>query len=124
GKKQFTYTVSDGVSNAKATLTIAVKGNPVPVIQQDGYMLSADHILRLGVDKGLLANDSDPEGEQLTIADTGVFDTLFGGEVNIGTGGGFTYVSPPNFDGFDSFVYTATDGTNIAIGVATISVSP
>jgi hypothetical protein len=124
GKEIVTYHVSDGYRRATATLTIKIDDNPAPVVQQDEYSISRRMTLKLNRTNGLLANDSDPEGESLTIAETGVFDSLFGGEVNIGPKGGFTYSPPPNFNGVDSFIYTATDGSNSVAAVANIRVSP
>ena len=124
GKKVVTYRVSDGYRSATATLTIKIDDNLAPVVQQDEYLISRWMTLKLNRTNGLLANDNDPEGKSLTIAETGVFDSLFGGEVNIGPKGGFTYSPPPNFNGVDSFLYTATDGSNFVVGVATIRVSP
>jgi hypothetical protein len=124
GKEIVTYRVSDGSLSATAALTIHVEGNQAPVVLQDEYSISGRMTLKPDGNNGLLANDSDPEGEPLTMAETGVFDSLFGGEVNIDPNGGFTYSPPPNFDGFDSFIYTATDGTNSVKGVTIMRVSP
>jgi hypothetical protein len=124
GKERFNYVVSDGVHNANAVLTLVVGNNKAPVIGQDSYQVNVNQTIGIGTAKGLLANDRDPEGETLSITATGVFDTLFGGEVNIGPKGDFTYVPPPNFDGFDSFTYRITDGTHNVTGSVTISVNP
>jgi hypothetical protein len=124
GKRVVTYRVSDGYRSTTATLTIKIDDNLAPVVQQDEYLISRGMILKQNSTNGLLANDNDPEGKSLTIAETGVFDSLFGGEVNIGPKGGFTYSPPPNFNGVDNFIYTATDGSNSVAGVVSIKVSP
>jgi hypothetical protein len=124
GKERFNYVVSDGVNSAKAVLTFAVGHNRAPIVHQDSYHATAGQAAHFKATQGLLINDRDPEGKTLSISATGVFDTLFGGEVNIGPEGGFTYLSPPNFDGFDSFTYSVTDGAHSVTGCAVISVSP
>lgn len=123
-KEIVTYRVSDGSLSATAALTINVEGNQAPVVLQDEYSISGRMTLKPDSNNGLLANDGDPEGEPLAMAETGVFDSLFGGEVNIDPNGGFTYSPPPNFDGFDSFIYTVTDGINSVKGITIMRVSP
>ena len=124
GRQSFTYTVSNGRRNANATLTIVVGGNQVPQVTADGYVTHASRTLNITAARGLLANDIDPDGQSLSVVRTGVYDTLFGGEVNIHPNGSFSYISPANFDGFDSFTYTVSDGRDSAVGVAEISVTP
>ena len=123
-KQSFAYTVSNGRKSAKATLTIVVNGNQVPVVVADGYVKVGQKRLNITAAKGLLSNDTDPDDQKLSIVNAGVYDTLYGGEVIIQFDGSFSYVSPSNFDGFDSFTYTVTDGEDLAIGLAEISVTP
>ena len=113
-----------GHHSAAAKLTIVVGGNSTPNVGKDDYLTEAGNSIRINIKQGLLANDMDKNGERLTINSTGVFETLFGGEVNIMSNGGFTYTSPPNFDGFDSFTYAVSDGEDSVTGIAEISVSP
>ena len=124
GKKIISYRVSDGYRNATAKLTINIGENLAPEVRQDEYSISRRMTLKLDGINGLLSNDNDPEKHSLTITETGVFDSLFGGEVNTQPDGGFTYSPPPNFYGVDSFTYAATDGMNSVTGVANIRVSP
>ena len=120
------YRVSDGSLSATATLTININGDLLtPNVRRHEYSISGTITLKRDGTNGLLSNDSDTEKKPpLEIAETGVFDSLFGGEVNIDPNGGFTYSPPPNFDNLDSFIYTATDGTNSVKGIAIIRVSP
>jgi hypothetical protein len=101
-----------------------VGGNQVPRAVADGYVLDGSITLNITAARGLLSNDTDPDDEPLSVVSTGVYDTLFGGEVNIQPSGSFSYTAPSNFDGFDSFTYTVSDGEDLAIGIAEISVSP
>jgi hypothetical protein len=58
----------------------------------------------------VLANDSDPDGDILTISD---YETASaqGGTVQCTDVGMCTYTPPAGFSGSDSFVYTASDGS-------------
>ncbi len=124
GRHSFQYVASDGSRNAGGMLTFVVGGDQVPNVSEDGYLADAGNLLDIAAEQGLLANDNDPENQTLTIVSTGIFDTLFGGEVNIQPDGSFQYVSAPHFDGFDSFTYTVSDGVNQVIGAVVISVTP
>lgn len=124
GKDTLTYSVSDGVKRSQATVTLFVGNNSIPSVRPDSYRMTGTTLTKKDRSYGVLANDSDPQGQTLTIKETGVFETLFGGEVNIATNGGFTYQPPPDFNGFDSFIYKATDGTHQVAGSAVISVTP
>jgi hypothetical protein len=124
GRQSFTYTVSNGNQSANATLTFVVGGNQVPQVTADGYVTNASVTLNVTAARGLLANDTDPDGQSLSVVSTGVYDTLFGGEVNIRPNGSFSYVSPANFNGFDSFTYRVSDGRDSAVGIVEISVTP
>ncbi len=124
GRRTFSYTVSDGSRTNTATLTLVVGGNKVPILQPDSYLVSGNGQISSSTANGLLVNDRDPDGQGLTLVHTGVFTTLFGGKVTLYPSGQFDYIAPPNFDGFDSFQYSVSDGKDQATGVADISVTP
>jgi hypothetical protein len=123
-RQSFAYTVFNGRKSAKSTMTIVISGNQVPRVVTDGYVANGQKRLNITAAKGLLINDTDPDEQPLVIVNTGVHQTLFGGEVTIQADGSFRYISPLNFDGFDSFAYTVTDGEDSALGLAEISVTP
>ncbi len=60
---------------------------------------------------GVLANDTDPEGDALTAQSPGFGEPVHGTVVR-GTDGSFTYTPRPGFVGTDSFAYQAFDGTS------------
>ncbi len=123
-RKVFFYTVSDGDRRASASL-IFVRGRHLPpVVINETYLTATGQSLTINAERGLLSNDRDPEGVPVKLAETGIFDTLFGGEVNLRNDGGFTYHPPSRFNGFDSFHYTVTDGQHPVVGIAGISVGP
>jgi parallel beta-helix repeat protein len=86
--------------------------NRVPIATSDTVTTSAKSSVRVAV----LANDSDPDGDSLTI--TSVTQGA-GGKVTINTDGTITYTPTTNFVGSDSFSYTINDGHG---GTATATV--
>lgn len=109
GTDSFTYSVCDsgGLCN-DATVTITV--NPVndpPVAGDDAY--STDEDVQLTIDApGVLGNDSDPDGDTLTVSSYDKTSTS-GGSVSMNPDGSFSYTPPANFNGTDSFTYQACD---------------
>jgi subtilisin family serine protease len=76
---------------------------------------------RTAVTINVLANDTDPDGDQLTI--TGVGAALHGTVVNNGNGT-LTYLPETNFKGVDTFVYTicAPEGCLTASSTAAVTI--
>ncbi len=121
GLDSFTYSVTDGNdANDSATVTIAVKDptNNDPIAVDDRFSTDVDSILNVNA-PGVLGNDSDSDGDDLTIVS---FDTITvsGGTVEIDPDGGFTYTPPNGFEGDDNFKYVISDGRG---GVDTASVT-
>ncbi len=108
GSDSFTYTVSDndGATSNVATVTVTVVGvNDPPVAVDDSATTDED----TPVDINVLANDTDPDGDDLTISDYDTSSTQ-GGTVNCTSAGLCTYTPPAGFNGADTFTYTASDG--------------
>src|SRR5205807_1792739 len=66
----FTYRANDGHgATATATVTITVTGvvNHPPVANDDAYTANNNAVLSQGTGSGLLANDSDPDGDSLAV---------------------------------------------------------
>ena len=109
GIDTFTYTVSDGqFVSAPATVTITVRPvNDAPHTQPDTFQIPTIQSLNVTAEDGVLANDSDPEGESISaVLVTGPSH----GTVDLDEDGSFTYVPGPSFALVDSFTYSATDG--------------
>ena len=122
GADSFTYTVSDpsGDSNTyTVTVNVAV-ANDAPVANDDAYSTSEDTALTavLGVDD-LLLNDSDLDGDTLSVNTTPVVD-VSNGSLTLNTDGTFTYTPNANFNGSDTFTYEVSDGSG---GTAQASVT-
>ena len=79
----------------------------VPVATDDSYSIAEDNILAITAADGVLANDSDPGSDPLAATvETGPDH----GNLTFDPDGSFTYMPDPDFNGTDSFTYTASDG--------------
>ncbi|MCG3159248.1 MAG: hypothetical protein JMDDDDMK_00234 [Acidobacteria bacterium] len=105
GANSFTYTISDGAGGADTAtvnvLVVAVNGNPVA--RPDAAVTPEN----TPVDISVLANDTDPDGDALTVISVtqGAY-----GSVAINPNGTVKYTPNPNTYGTDSFTYTVSDG--------------
>lgn len=114
GTDSFTYTISDGLGGfASATVSMTMS-NTAPVAVNDTLLASIN--IAKTIDPR--ANDSDADGDALTIS--AKTDGAHG-TVAIGTGGtSLTYTPATGYTGADSFTYTVADGNG---GTATASVA-
>jgi len=121
GVDSFTYYASLGDTDSNiASVTIFVKAvDDNPVARDDDYSTAEDASLVVSAD-GVLANDSDVDGDELSVRlDEGPSN----GELSLQSNGLFVYVPDPNFAGTDSFTYTLSDGdAPYVTGTVTIEV--
>src|SRR5438876_7413111 len=68
---------------------------------------------------GVLANDSDADGDSLSAT---VVSGPSHGTVSLDSNGSFTYVPDSGYEGDDSFVYAASDGSLSSNATVTIAV--
>ncbi|MCA9197739.1 MAG: tandem-95 repeat protein [Planctomycetales bacterium] len=95
--------------------------NVRPVATPDSYTTMEDGLL-LGVSEpGVLANDTDADGDVLSAVL--VSSTQFG-SLSLNPNGSFVYVPNENFHGVDSFQYSATDFRSSEPVTVTINVTP
>jgi hypothetical protein len=123
GTDSFTYRANDGRADSNlATVSLAVTPvNDAPVTVSDGYTTAEDTPLTIAAAQGVLANDTDVDGDPLTAV---LVSGPTHGSLTLGTDGAFTYTSALHFNGSDSFSYMANDGTvdsNLAIVTLTIT---
>lgn len=118
GTDQFTYRLCDpSGACAQGTATLTVNPvNDVPVAVRDNYTLAEDGMLRIGGTNGVLANDSDVDGDALNAS--AVAQPLHGTLV-MSSDGSFVYTPAANYNGTDSFTYRACDPQN-ACSTATV----
>jgi PKD repeat protein len=104
GEDAFTYTVSDGMATATATVHVSVVDQP-PVAVDDAYAVVQGQTFDTRAQglPSLLANDSDPDGDPLQVVDN--TDPAHGA-VAVGADGHFFYIPDDGFVGSDSFTPT------------------
>jgi hypothetical protein len=96
--------------------------NDAPISADDSYATSEDTPLTILAPAGVLANDSDVDGDALeAVLDSGPSHGL----VTLNVDGSFSYTPDAGFSGEDHFVYHASDGSTISTeAIVTIHVSP
>ncbi len=122
GTDTFGYTVSDGKGgNASATVTVVV--NPVndPPVAVDDLVITSENT---PVNINVLANDTDPDGDTLTVSDH-ASTSVQSSTIECASTGICTYTPPADFGGTDTFTYTVNDGRGGASSaVVTVVVEP
>jgi VCBS repeat-containing protein len=80
--------------------------NAAPQTASEQYDIDEDVLLTVDA-PGVLGNDDDPDNDTLTAS---VAQSPDHGSLQLASDGGFTYVPDDDFNGVDSFTYTASDG--------------
>ena len=115
----FTYRASDGtVTGNLATVTITIT-NAAPEATADTYSTPLNTPLVAPPIDGVLANDTDANGDALTAT---LVDDVTNGTLTLATDGSFTYTPNTGFVGNDSFTYVAGDGVAES-PVATVTIT-
>jgi hypothetical protein len=118
GTDSFQYTIQDDQSltdTAIVTVNVTQAPNNCPTAGDDAATTEENEPVQISV----LANDSDPDGDALTV--TGTSDPPNGNAV-ANPDNTVTYTPDANFIGNDSFTYTITDGRGCN-KTATVTVS-
>ena len=126
GTDSFSYTISNALNVAEASVTVQVVQTPTtPAIAVDDF---AETTLDTGVRIDVLANDTDPEGPESAIVSFEMI-TDNGGTVEI-SDGQLLYTPSAGFEGTDSFGYTIADGfgstdtANVTVAVSSPNAPP
>ncbi|MSO93216.1 MAG: tandem-95 repeat protein [Rhodospirillales bacterium] len=120
GSTAFNYTVSDGhggTATGSVGLNVAAV-NDGPVAHTDAFTGNEDNAVSISK-ATLLGNDTDVDGDSLTI--TGVTEPEHG-TLTENEDGTYTYTPDPNYNGADSFTYTIADG-NGGLSTATVNLT-
>ena len=119
GPDSFGYTLSNGTGTASGTVNVTVTAvNDAPVALDDSGFSTARNTARTFAPSALLGNDSDVDGNPLTIAAVG---SASGGTVAL-VAGNVVFTPTSGYSGPASFVYTAADG-NGGQDTATVSLT-
>lgn len=103
-------------ANAQAQYKVAQQANTAPVAVNDSATVSSGSSVIIAV----LSNDSDPEGDTLTVASVTQGSK---GSVTLLADGRVQYTPGKRFKGSDSFSYTISDGELTATATVTIGQS-
>lgn len=125
GIDSFEYKANDGKLDSDP-VTVFIEVNPIndaPLATDDSYNTPEDTPLIINIANGILANDSDIDGNLLHVL------LVPGGGPAHGTihvnifNGSFTYTPDSNFNGIDTFTYWARDAQlNSNMAIVTINV--
>ena len=122
GSDSFSYKVSDGTYSDTGTATITVDPAPnvAPVANDDTYTAMAGTTLDVPANAGVLANDTDANGDALTAI---LVNGPSHGLLTLNGDGSFSFTAAGDFSGNDSFTYMVSDGTaDSAVATASITV--
>jgi VCBS repeat-containing protein len=109
GFDQFRYRATDGgVASSEVVVTVEVTPaeNRPPVPATDSYSIAEDGLLAIATELGLLANDTDPDGDALLAS---LESPPSHGSLVLQPNGSFTYTPAADFNGFDQFQYRVGD---------------
>lgn len=122
GGDVFSYTVSDGhggtaTGSVTVTVTAAPAANRTPIAVNDTATVTKDTSAVITV----LANDSDPDGDVLTVASA---TAASHGTVVVNANNTVTYTPVAGYVGTDVFTYTARDAAGlVAVGTVAVTVT-
>ena len=123
GSDSFTYKANDGTADSN-TVTVSINVHAVnhpPVAVDDDYSTSQDTALEIPAWLGVLANDTDQDGDYLIAV---LVSNASHGTAALNSDGVFTYVPDAGFTGTDSFTYKASDelaDSNVATVTITVN---
>ncbi len=124
GTDSFQYTLLDEDNNYSAPVTVTIEVvesyNRIPEGGEDYYSTEAETPLVIAA-PGLLANDSDPDGDNIIVSN--YFPPANGTLTSIVTNGSFTYVPNTGFTGDDSFQYLLYDENGNYSAQVTVNIS-
>jgi hypothetical protein len=120
GTDSFSYTISDG-NGAEASATVLVIVDAAPVNTPPNAV--ADHTSTpqdTPVDIDMLANDTDDDGDALTVIDVDAADH---GVVTVNADGSVRYAPELGYSGEDTFAYTISDGRDTDSATVVVGVT-
>lgn len=117
-------TVADDTLADTSTNASTGSNNTAPEANDEVFYTRQDVALMVdAASGGVLGNDSDPDGDPITVGDADAASAQ-GGVVTVDADGAVAYTPAAGFWGPDTFGYTVSDGTDTASAVVTIYVAP
>ncbi len=120
GEDFFVYQVTDGqggAAQARVAMRIDIP-NSAPIARNDSYQSLEDETLIVSAASGVLANDSDPDGDTISL-ETELLSTVQNGQLILAPDGSFSYIPQQDFFGTDSFSYQIRDEEGL-VGEASV----
>jgi VCBS repeat-containing protein len=115
-------TGSGGAKSDTDSVSINVINTP-PTGAADAYSTTQGNALLVAA-PGVLANDTDPDPQTLTVQTPRPVSGPSNGSLTLNANGSFTYTPTSGFTGTDSFTYKATDGlADSALTTVTLTVN-
>ena len=121
GFDSFEYFLSDGPSESQTVTVQLDVFNTRPTAILDVYNLRPGEPLDVAAGEGILANDVDADGDELTIDD---YTNPDSGSLALFSDGSFVYTPIAGFVGQDRFTYRITDGAEESDYVCLLYTSP
>jgi VCBS repeat-containing protein len=112
--------VTDGTKAAGTSSPIPVT-NTAPVVTDDAWSMVQDRTLTVAA-SGVLANDTDPQGQPIIVAAPRPFSGPAHGSLTLNADGSFSYTPVADYSGTDTFTYRATDGF-LTSAAATVTIT-
>jgi len=112
GKDIVTYQVCESPSGkcttAELVVTVLKPGAPNTLTASDDYMSTPKNAtLTVSAAEGVLANDTDPDGDALSVTPAEL--DITGGHLLLNADGSYTFTPTANYSGPTSYVYTVCD---------------
>ena len=118
GLIEFAITASDGEYSATATFSATIiDPNDAPLAVDDGLFIGVQSYDLTILRSDLLANDSDPDGDVISLISLGSAGI---GSVAFDADGNIVYSVDSTFVGNDTFTYTISDGSEEATATVTV----
>ena len=117
-----TYTITVNADDAVSDLDFGNVEDVLPEAQDNNYGVSEDTTLTVPAVKGVLRNDTDADGDNLSalLVNAPPYGTL-----TLEADGSFAYTPEQDFNGSESFTYRANDGAGESnLATVTITVEP
>lgn len=128
GTDSFTYSASDGTLSSTETVTLSVAAiNDAPSAVNNTYNGVEDTLLSIATASGVLANDTDVDGDPLTAT---LMTPPTHGTLTLNADGSLSYQPAANYRGTDSFTYRTNDGlldsnlATVTINLASVNDAP